>query len=199
MSHSKPIPELSEKDVERFWSKVEPLRDPSTCWEWQGSVLRHHLPYGRFKAQGRTHLAHRVSWFIAAGKDAGPLQVLHRCDNPRCVNPHHLFLGTHLDNMRDRNAKGRQASGDRTGLRVHPDRVARGNRHGSRTKPESVLRGEKNGKAVLTEELVIDICNAARNGEGATSIARRLGLKEQTVSHAIAGRTWKHVIRVEEM
>lgn len=100
---------------QRFWSQVD--RDGPTiredlgpCWLW-----RSHLDkdgYGHIKLGGKTCLAHRVSYEISTGS-AGGLCVLHRCDNRCCVNPAHLFLGTNLDNTRDREIKGRGPQGER--------------------------------------------------------------------------------------
>lgn len=93
----------------RFESKVE--RIPfHTCWEWTGSLMTRSDEghrYGSFYYGGRSELAHRVSWLISRGPIPEGLWVLHRCDNPGCVNPDHLFLGTQTDNMQDCARKGR--------------------------------------------------------------------------------------------
>lgn len=109
---------------ERFFSKVEKRR--SGCWEWTAC----HLPngYGAFQLNGKEG-AHRVSWRIHFGDIPSGLFVCHRCDNKRCVNPEHLFLGSPSDNMVDKVSKGRQAC----------------------------TAGENNGSAKLTEEDVIAI------------------------------------------
>lgn len=78
------------------------------CIEWTG--YRDPKGYGRFTTLGGEALAHRTAYRLHYGADAGEMHVLHRCDNPACVNPHHLFLGTNQDNVDDRTRKGRSAA-----------------------------------------------------------------------------------------
>ncbi len=94
----------------RFWRHV--TKGPS-CWEWHGAGSRGVHPYGTFGVQGATVRAHRFSWELHAGKIPEGIYVLHRCDNPRCIRPDHLFLGTQADNVADMIAKGRASFGDR--------------------------------------------------------------------------------------
>lgn len=89
--------------AERFARYVQ-KDDPSGCWLWTGSMSRN---YGQIGRHGRPLLAHRAAWELAHGDIPNGLYVLHRCDNGRCVNPAHLFLGTQRDNIRDMVAKGR--------------------------------------------------------------------------------------------
>lgn len=100
----------------RFWSKV---RRGSSCWTWSGRIG--DRGYGQFDDGDRTLRAHRVAWTLTRGEIPAGMQVLHRCDNPACVRPDHLFLGTHDDNMRDMAAKGRQRGG-----RPRQERCGRG-------------------------------------------------------------------------
>ena len=76
------------------------------CWPWQGSV--DHRGYGYFSYRGRTHKAHRIAYEVAKG-DIGNNYVCHSCDNPSCVNPNHLWLGTALQNAADRERKNRHS------------------------------------------------------------------------------------------
>lgn len=93
--------DISEKDIERFWSYVD--KRSTGCWEWTGG---RRGGYGIFRLRGSTVSSHRLSYFLANG----PFKhlVLHRCDNPPCVNPDHLFIGTHRDNTDDAFQKGRR-------------------------------------------------------------------------------------------
>lgn len=87
----------------RFWSKVS-VSDIDDCWIWNGSL--NNKGYGTFNVDGASELSNRVVWLLAFG-EWPTLFALHHCDNPKCVNPNHLFLGTHIDNARDRESKGR--------------------------------------------------------------------------------------------
>lgn len=90
--------------ADRFWKYVEMIPFHG-CWEWSGN--RNPAGYGRIDIRKKSHRAHRLSWELFRGPIASGLVVCHKCDNPGCVNPAHLFLGTDGDNTRDRNAKGR--------------------------------------------------------------------------------------------
>lgn len=101
--------------MERFWNKVDKSDD---CWEWTGKP--DGRGYGRIKINGQSKLAHRISWELHNGAiphhdSYHGICVLHKCDNPKCVNPGHLFLGTNADNVHDRVKKNRGAFGSSAG------------------------------------------------------------------------------------
>lgn len=105
--------------LDRFLSKVSPLAllDPNSCWNWTG--YRNAGGYGTFGVAGKSHLAHRLSYELFVGPIPPGMHVCHSCDNPRCVNFRHLWLGTNADNMRDRGIKGRCNAGIRQKEKTH--------------------------------------------------------------------------------
>jgi len=102
----------SEADLERFWGQVRVLNS-ETCWPWTG--LKNKRGYGRFFFKNTDFVTHRISYFLSFGS-LPPLLVCHKCDNPRCVNPEHLFLATSPENTYDRNKKQRDARGEGHGM-----------------------------------------------------------------------------------
>lgn len=109
---------------ERFEAKFIRCSD-SECWNW--TAYKCH-GYGRMGFNGKIHMAHRMAFKIAYGPFDERLKVLHRCDNPSCVNPSHLFVGTQKDNVDDMTRKGRRASfgGERnSGRKLSADQVMR--------------------------------------------------------------------------
>lgn len=107
-----PKPRTDEQLVAALRSNCR-LLGPTGCLEWTRS--KNDRGYGKIRARGRLMYAHRLSYELAIGPVPTELMVLHRCDNRCCINPDHLFLGTHQENMDDRDAKARQCRGEAHG------------------------------------------------------------------------------------
>lgn len=147
---------------ERFWSKVA-KGSANECWLWQEATTEDG--YGRFKLDSISCLAHRVAWFLTYSRWP-ELCVLHKCDNPPCVNPNHLFEGTRADNNQDKVKKGRQP------------------------------RGEQNGKGKLTEVQVKDILQLLNEGRHThREIAKMFNVGKTIIGNINIGKKWKHIKR----
>ena len=131
----------------------------SQCVEWDGH--RDEDGYGRLSVDGRMMSSHREAWVRTFGPIPEGLCVLHKCDNPPCVNPEHLFLGTHQENMRDRDQKGRASGG--------------------RTKPNAKLR------PVDVETIRTLLADGSRPVE----LARTYGVCRNVISDIKLGKTWR--------
>lgn len=164
--------------AERFWPKVNkagPTVRPNLgpCWLWTGSVLS-GPGYGCVRDENRkTITAHLASWMLG-GNPRPPKgrELCHRCDVRTCVNPSHLFEGSHTDNMRDAAAKGR------TGSQLHPERLPRGSRH---------------HQAKLNERKVREIRALAAAGQSLRSLAERFGVSDTLVGYVVKRKFWRHV------
>jgi hypothetical protein len=159
---------------ERFEEKYE--IDPDTgCWIWKASFTA--KGYGRIEVESQVVGAHRVSWELFKGPIPDELCVLHRCDNPPCVNPEHLFLGTVADNNKDMTEKGRRRWNERA-LRV-----------GRAATPS--LKGEAHPMATLTQKRVNEIKRRLAMGQRGTDIATSVGTSVSIVSKIKTGKTWR--------
>lgn len=161
-----PTSSYSRRPIEdtsaHFWSKVAKAT-PDACWEWQGG--RNRGRYGTFPVNRRNVIASRYSWELHFGPIPDGMQVCHKCDNPPCVNPNHLFLGDHLANAHDRDAKGRHKSGP-------------------------PLVGELNPNAKLSNDQRREIVRRNLAGESKKSLAKEFGVARFAVQRIIACRTW---------
>ena len=146
----------------QFWDRVE-IRGPHDCWEWKLGLS--DKGYGRFNTVGKTFRAHRVAWTLHSGRIPGHLCVCHHCDNPVCCNPAHLFLGTHIDNVRDCASKGRRA----------------------------IRHGNSHSQSKLTSGRVRLIRAMRPAGFSMNELAEIFQVGRSCIADAASGRRWAHV------
>lgn len=144
-----------------FWQKVRLSEDG--CWEWEGR--KDGNGYGRASGFGQNALAHRVSVLLSGRWLPADLDVCHHCDNPACVRPSHLFLGTAKDNMIDRDIKGRTALG-----------------------------GANHGTAKLTPQQAVEARGLYLSGRigGYKQVGKRFGVDAKTIWQIVKGKAWNH-------
>lgn len=154
----------------RFHRKYRVM--PSGCWHWTDAPDRYG--YGRLQIKKRAVKAHRISYALHNGDLPADRLVCHSCDNPICVNPAHLFLGTDFDNRQDAKVKGRIPA-----------------------KPGAPNPGETNGRAKLTDAIVRDLLDRHGRSEikSAAAEARALGVNPCIVQGILRGTKWKHICR----
>lgn len=161
---------LEERDTARFWAKVDKT---DNCWNWTASTAK---GYGQFKLRKKMVKAHRLSWFMHHGQEP-PDCVCHTCDNPLCVNPAHLWIGSNTENTADKVAKNRQARGQE-----HQAKVA-----------TYASRGTDLPHAKLDEAKVAEVRQLKHDGWTRAAIARRYGVSPQAIGKILDGRSWGHV------
>jgi hypothetical protein len=167
----------------RFWTKVD-KSGANGCWIWTAARSSHG--YGKIGGPSRRILkAHRVAWELVHGSIPEGFLVCHHCDNPPCVNPDHLYLGTHKDNSRDMVVRGR--------AKRYQGPPPTGDRHGSRTMPHRVARGSRNGFSKLTERDAQWVWALRALGYQYAEIAAVFGVSTATVSRILRRKNWTHV------
>ncbi|HNZ67149.1 MAG TPA: HNH endonuclease signature motif containing protein [Planctomycetota bacterium] len=155
--------ELTDKNIKNFWKKVD-KKGEDECWEW--TACKNKYNYGQFQINYKMYLSHRISWILENGDIPENYCICHSCDNPLCCNPNHLFLGTHKDNIADRDKKGRQA----------------------------IRNGIKNGRHILTEKEVLEIRQKYIPYKySQQKLADEYGVCNQLVSCIINNKIWKHI------
>ena len=144
------------KDIDRFWSKVDRSGGDNSCWIWLKG--RTYNGYGRVQWVGKTKRANRVAWTVTFGDIPDGLFVCHKCDNPPCCNPSHLFLGTRQENFDDMRKKERLV----------------------------LLSGENNGRCKLTDQEVLEIRSRYATGhENQKTLAIAFGVSDAHISDLI--------------
>jgi hypothetical protein len=167
------------------------VQKTDSCWLWTESVDKDG--YGRIRGGDGHVRAHRYSYALHYGPIPNNLWVLHRCDNPRCVRPDHLFLGTAQDNADDRTNKGRSATGDRNASRKYPNRRPKGITHYNYRNQYAPQRGSGNGRAKLCNEDIRQIRNLSAAGVRGAVIARQYKVSSTTIYDILNGNHWKDV------
>lgn len=158
--------ELRQQDVDLFHEKYI-VNEKTGCWDWVRA--KDTKGYGHMKVRGFHFIASRLSFLIHNGYLPDDLMVCHSCDNPGCVNPGHLWLGTAKGNMQDMISKGRQRWVSR--------------------------RGEENPRAVLSESQAREVIELIAAGLNNRAIAKRYGVTHASISNIRRGKTWRELPR----
>lgn len=169
---TKSIEPITDKYKARFYSKINPP-NVAGCMEWKAG--RNIKGYGMFSVRYNNYASHRIAWFLVNGQIPSGMIVCHKCDNPSCCNPEHLFLGTFLDNNRDRAVKGRSYIPP-PGERSEQMKVA-------------AARGENNGAAKLTQDDITRI-RSLKNSLPQSEIALMFKVNQSSISRILGNKRW---------
>ena len=161
---------------EMAWNYIDKSAGPDACWPWTGAVTG--KGYGTFGVNHKLLVAHRLIYQLVNGPIDKSLFVCHKCDNPPCCNPAHLFPGTIADNSADMVSKGRQSHGEKHSKAVLPGRQ----------------RGEKHYAAKLTEVQVLEMRRLRGLGASNRELATQFATPISTVQKIILHQTWRHVL-----
>lgn len=178
MAEHRILPQWNSLDFSRFWSKVK-IGKPTECWPWMACKTR--MGYGQFSLGGRAtgrFIAPRIAWAMCHHTLEIPFHVLHKCDNPPCVNPSHLFLGDDTVNVRDAMKKGRFCRGEAM----------------SKALMGHMPRGEKHHNVKLTADQVLLIRRLYGEGESSqSSLGKHFNVKTTTIQAIVDRRTWAYL------
>lgn len=174
---AKATPALSDQNKFRFCASLS-IGEIDQCWNSKGDPKTGGYGHAQFK--GQKHYLHRIAYATFVAPVRKGENILHRCDNPACCNPTHLFLGSHRDNMRDKMAKGR-------------GNHQFGDKHHARLCPEEMARGEDNGSVKLTEDQVLKIRAGRSAGIKRKILAEEFGVCIGTIKSISSRKTWTHI------
>ena len=135
------------------------------CWDWSGRIPSNG--YGTIHFKGKTYRAHRVSMMVMRNEDPGELYVCHKCDNKKCVNPDHLFLGTSSENLMDASRKGRIAFGSRS------------------------------GNSKLSEKDIVAIFEMEKSGKNAREISEMFPVSQSQICRILTNKTWNREKKIQ--
>ena len=151
---------IDQKYIDRFWNKVDKTSTPNNCWTWTASRSKDGYGLFYFPGGGR---AHRFSYIISKGPISKGLLVRHVCDNPSCVRPEHLELGTHKDNMQDKVSRNRS------------------------------IKGTNNSNSKLNDNNIIEIRKLRNLGQTLQSLADQFNVSKPTIWHIVHHKKWTHI------